>query len=459
MEENLVDRVIIKQIGSELYCNAVDLIPHIDKFQGFYLLKDKLVVYPRTSTRELTHKFAITVSGSYLVRVRFLNKEGIDDSIYVPITIEVEDREVIDKNRLFQYAYVFQRNNNIVFDLSDFQLHVIRITECQLVMEEQVLYNTTAKETNFKFKVNQDGDFIARIHYIDFKAESQILDIPISFKQKKLIAVDNFSALQSQDKRSPKLLLNILWAFIIREFQRKYNKGYLRYFSIILGPALQLGVMVVIFTFLGRKSVLGLSIPLFVLTGILPYGFFASMNGHLTIVLNNKALLSYRQVKISDTILANVLMELLVTIASFMGGIAACWYYGMRVIIYNPLSLMAAFSLLFLLSLGFAMILSVIGFYFAEFNYVIHIAMRGLFYISGVFFSIENIPVQYQKFLLWNPLLQIIEFIRFSFIKFELPHELSYWYLIKFTIVVFICGLSLYFVNRHKFLINDQSRV
>lgn len=459
MQADLSKNISIKQINDEIYCNAVELTPYIDKFQGFYLLKDKLVIYPRTSTRKLTHSFSIPVSGSYIVRVRFINNDGIDDSIYIPITIKIKDRVSETKDVLASKIVVFQKNNSLVIDVLKFIPLILRMLKCELFINNQLIQSSSDNQNSYEFKINQDAIYIIKVTYINLKTESQCIEIEVPCTYKNLLAIDHPPIKSQTTKQSFKLILNILWAFVIREFQRKYDKGYLRYFSIVVGPAIQLSIMTTIFTVMGRKSFFGLSTPVFILTGLLPYHFFTSAGNCLTIITSNRGLLNYKQVKIIDVIIASIIMELFVTLFTFIGGLSVCMYFDLRIIVYNPLSLFCAFSLLLLLTFSFAMILSVVGFYYAEFSYAIQIVFRALFYISGVFFSIESVPVQYQKYFLWNPLLQLIEYIRFSFVRFNLPYELSYLYLIKFTILSFIIGISLYFVNRHKFLINDKARV
>jgi capsular polysaccharide transport system permease protein len=352
------------------------------------------------------------------------------------------------------------RNNRILCDLSAAHDLCSGISAYQLFSGEKLVAELSENlDFQAELLVPETATYHILITYKDFDRNEHVLDYEIFVERKELSSSDLGDFANIKQKQSLSLLFNIIYAFIIREFQRKYDKGYFRYFSIILGPGVQLAILVVMFSLIGRESVLGLSIPLFVLTGILPYGFFTSAGNCLSIISGNRALLNYKQVKIIDTIVASILMELMVMLVVFLLGLFVLWYFGFKITVYNPLSLFSSFILLFILTFGLAMILSVVGFYFSEFSYAIQVIFRALFYVSGVFFSIETIPVQYQKFFLWNPLLQLIEFIRFSFVGFNLPHELSYVYLFKCTIIILTLGVSLYFINRHKFLINDRARV
>ncbi len=401
------------------------------------------------------YQIKINRNGNYHIMVSFYYKGEL---YHVNSDVVRVDLESKDKNTLWSMVRVEPLTNKILINVSKLAEHVQKVVKCSLLISGEVIKNIDLSDSDISdvfFQIKKTGRYSIFLYYSDFNSNINQLEYDINAEYIDIPIVKNKSL---SSKKNNVILFSIVYAFILREFQRKYDKGYLRYFSIVLGPAVQIGILVTIFTLMGRNSNAGLGIPLFVITGILPYTFFTSAGNCLTVVSGNRSLLSYRQVKIIDIIMSNVLMELLVVFVVFCGGLIICWYLGVNVVIYNPLSLILSFILLFIITFGLSMILAVIGFYFAEFNYAIQVVFRALFYISGVFFSIENIPVQYQKYVLWNPLLQIIEFIRFSFVSFDLPHELSYLYLFKCTIVIFLIGISLYFVNRNKFMVNDRAR-
>lgn len=452
---------IITENDIEVSCDENMLIFSVAKevaitksIVAYYLLHNNTVL-EKIFTSNTECIFTIRKNQSYRIKLFYRDEQNNNQSVIskdiTPKLIPPTEDEI---KRCIKLEF---SKNKIICDASRCTDLIFQIKAYEFSSEiTSVKIDTTG--TFITHSIQDSGVYKVSLFYEDYNALIQQVDLSIHAVYTELSSEKIQEYDVDNTKQNLKLLFHIIYAFIIREFQRKYDKGYFRYFSIILGPAVQLIIMVTIFTIMGTKSVVGLSIPLFVLTGLLPYGFFTSAGNCLTIVSGNRALLSYKQVKIIDTILSSILMELMVTFTVFSGGIFICWYLGMHVVIYNPLSLLLSFILLFWLTFSLALLLSVVGFYFAEFNYAIQVVFRALFYISGVFFSIENIPVQYQKYVLWNPLLQIIEFIRFSFISFNLPYELSYLYLFKCTLVIFLLGLAMYFVNRNKFMVNDRAR-
>ncbi|MDD3266915.1 MAG: ABC transporter permease [Burkholderiales bacterium] len=422
---------------------------------AYYLLHGNAVI-EKIFSSALECSFIIRRNQSYRVKVFYKDECGNNQAVFSK-TIKPElictSIDEIKNNITIGFD-----KNKIICDTSKCNNLFYRIKSYEFILDD---YNDKIESNHsiIKYNIKKSGDYKVIVAYEDYNGVIQFVEFKLHAIYEEISShlIDSKS-LENISEKSLRLIFYILYAFIFREFQRKYDSGYFRYFSIFVGPAVRLGLLVFIFTLMGRHTVVGLSIPLFILTGLLPYSFFSSAGNCLTIVSGNKALLNYRQIKIIDVILSNVIMELLVSCVVFCSGVLVCKYFGLNVIIYNPLSLILSCIVLFVLTFGLGMVLSVIGFYFAEFSYAIQVLFRALFYLSGVFFSIENIPIQYQRYLLWNPLLQIIEFIRFSFVSFDLPRELSYTYLIKCTLTIFLLGLSMYFVNRNKFMINDRAR-
>ncbi len=450
------DLISLTQLENKVSCKINQSVNDGLKIVAYHLLSDKFEKIEVVFSNKLMHTFTVRKNGLYKVRIFYLDKSGGKLDLIVNHEIDI-DLVIPSIESIIDGVVLYRNVNKITCDLSNVKDLFSKFISCNVQSNANNAISVNVINDQAIFFIHDSGNYTLTFTIEDYN--SQVNEFIIN---KNYELVDQSSNAQnvlgSSDSRLS-LIYNIIYAFVIREFQRKYDKGYFRYFSIILGPAVQLGIMVLIFSLMGMKAVLGLSIPLFVLTGLIPYNLFTTSGNCLTIVQSNRALLTYKQVKIIDTIFASMLMEFLLSLVIFFSGLLICKYVGLQFTIYNPLSLLLAFFMLFLLTLGVAMILSVVGFYFAEFNYAIQVIFRALFYVSGVFFSIENVPVQYQKYFLWNPLFQLIEFIRFSLISFKLPTELSYLYVIKSALFCFMLGAMLYFVNRHKFMVNDRARI
>ena len=93
----------------------------------------------------------------------------------------------------------------------------------------------------------------------------------------------------------------VIKALLIRELKTRFGSSPLGYAWAIIGPFLQILIMVVIFSAINRTGYQGLPYPLFFAPAILLLNFLTSMmtSGAATIKAN-KGLFNYKQVKPFD---------------------------------------------------------------------------------------------------------------------------------------------------------------
>jgi capsular polysaccharide transport system permease protein len=128
----------------------------------------------------------------------------------------------------------------------------------------------------------------------------------------------------------------------------------------------------------------------------------------------------------------------------FIGG----WLFRYDISVQNPLGLIAVNTLLYLLTFGVSLIFSVYGTLYPEIMKLVPILVfRPMYFISGVLFPLFVVPSDYHAWLLWNPLLHIVEFNHeFYFRGFESP-DISLLYLVFIALASMAFGLLSYRVN------------
>ena len=90
---------------------------------------------------------------------------------------------------------------------------------------------------------------------------------------------------------------------------------------------------------------------------------------------------------------------------------------------------------------------------YSHLKQALNLIRRPLFFISGVFFSLQSIPQWLRPWLSWNPILQAIELSRKAFSANYLIDELiSLPYLISFTFSILALGMFIY-INNEKILL------
>ena len=85
---------------------------------------------------------------------------------------------------------------------------------------------------------------------------------------------------------------------------------------------------------------------------------------------------------------------------------------------------------------------------------LIPLATRPLFFISGVFISLNALPQSLRPYLSWNPILQAIEITRYSFsMEYNIDKSLiSITYLWQCSLFSLFLGLFAYSFNEKKLL-------
>ena len=131
-------------------------------------------------------------------------------------------------------------------------------------------------------------------------------------------------------------------------------------------------------------------------------------------IKKNKPLFAFRQVQPISAIIATGLFEILVKIFVVLTLGLAMYFLGMELAMEKPLYILAILIGLWLFSLSFGLMFGLAGLFIPEIAKIETMLTRPLFFISGVFFSLQDVPRQYWYLLDWNPILHAIELARFS---------------------------------------------
>jgi len=256
------------------------------------------------------------------------------------------------------------------------------------------------------------------------------------------------------EKRSPfQITKSVLFALILREMRGRFGAKRFGAFWVFFEPAVQVALIMMIFSFRNVTVRSGIEFPLFLVSGMIP--FFLMRNialQSMSAVDANRALFAYKQIKPFDTMFARAIVETAIyAVVYIMFQFVLGFFFGYSVAFVNPLRWLAVMSigLLFAFSLGllFCMLVEVLP----EFKTVLRILFFPLYLLSGVLYPIWIMPTEIMDWLLWNPFVHIIDELRLSTFPNYPDHTgVNILYPFKVAVVLALISLGLYRIRRLK---------
>ncbi|PCJ17992.1 MAG: ABC transporter [Gammaproteobacteria bacterium] len=256
------------------------------------------------------------------------------------------------------------------------------------------------------------------------------------------------------ERRSPWQVLNdVVAALFVRELKTRFGSSKLGYFWMLAEPAAMVLVFSAMYTLLGRRVLVGVDVPLFLLTGILPYLLFTKLISSLTsAVKSNKALFVYSQVTPIAPIITRFLIEVAVYSLTYVSLLLIMAWAGFQALPADPLGFIVVNCLVMSLGAGFGLVLCSAQERWQDAEKLASIIMRPLFLLSGVLYVMSMIPQQYWYLLKWNPLLHLNELARSVFFQSYSSQFASWEYPLLLALFLNMLGLMLFRVNRDKFI-------
>lgn len=242
------------------------------------------------------------------------------------------------------------------------------------------------------------------------------------------------------------VMMAALHALIMREMQTRFGSYRLGYLWAPLEVGLQVVIYLVVFGAIMNRVLPGMVYPLFLVAGIIPFFMFQrNATRALGAVEANKGLLMYRAVRHIDVVLARCLLELIIYFFTFWLLLGIMWlFFGLSFSISALHVVFLCWAGMFLFSVGFALIMMIVGFYGGEISKFLSIFFTILYFTSGIIYSIHIVPEPYLSYLLYNPIIHNIELMRHALSPTYPIYHIDIWYFVKWTAAVNFFGLLLY---------------
>ena len=244
----------------------------------------------------------------------------------------------------------------------------------------------------------------------------------------------------------------ILSELVKKGIRLKYRRSYLGIVWSLLEPLLTMIVLTIVFgTLMGIKDI---TFPVYILAGRLFYGFFAQgTTAALKSIRANSAIIKKVYVpKILYPISAVIFNYIIFLISLIVLAVVS-----IILKVYPTVYLLQAIlplTVLFLLSMGVGLILSTIGVFFRDMEYLWNVLLMLIMYTSAIFYMPERLLKSGWGFVLkGNPLYCTIACFRDAIFGRVMNYKLL-GYGFVFSLICIIIGCIVFHKNEDKFILN-----
>jgi lipopolysaccharide transport system permease protein len=232
-----------------------------------------------------------------------------------------------------------------------------------------------------------------------------------------------------------------------KEIKVRYKNAFLGILWSLANPLAFAGVYYFVFKVVMRNRVD--NFPLFLITGLFPWQWFANSIGLSTSVfISNKSLLKKTTLPKTILLLASILngaVHLLISvpvIVLFLILLAGQWPSFIWII-----GLPAIMFAQFLIILGLSLFVASLNVFFRDLQHLVGLLVWFLFWFTPIVYPYDSVPERIKPFVLINPMMPVVVSYRNLFL--DGTFNVSYWALSMASGVVLVF-LGRRFFNRFK---------
>lgn len=236
----------------------------------------------------------------------------------------------------------------------------------------------------------------------------------------------------------------IVGALILREMRTRFGRSRLGYVWAILEPISHLLTLGSVFSLLNHSPPpVGDNLFLFYLTGLLPFLMFGHVSQEvMTALVANKSVLQLSIIKRADVIWARALLNLATEIVVGLIVFSAFAVNGIQGMPADLLTVTQSILCLWLIATGIGVLNIVLSELAATWEGIFGAINRLLYFGSGIYYSPISMPETVRNILIWNPVLQSIEWFRSGFYHQYSPHWLDRTYVLEWVVGAMLVGFA-----------------
>ena len=258
-----------------------------------------------------------------------------------------------------------------------------------------------------------------------------------------------------QQRNSWQVTKSVWYALYMRDMLTRMFGNRYAWFWLFAEPMMFVGVMVALRSFIRvLNDVGGAPMIPWMIIGLTAFFLFRDgMTSGMRAVKGSMGLFAYRQVKPVDTVLSSSFVGLTIYAVVIFLFIIVLSLLGYNMIPVNLLGALLAWLALWLMGLYSGLILSVVVTVIPDLSKIVNVMTLPLLILSGAFLPIHYMPYEVQQWLLLNPILHAIEFLRFNFFhNYWTLNDISMFYVFQWVLPGLALGLLLHirFENKLK---------
>lgn len=242
---------------------------------------------------------------------------------------------------------------------------------------------------------------------------------------------------------------DLLWLLVKRDFVSFYKQTILGPLWFFIQPLFTTLIFTFVFGNLAGLSTDGLPQPLFYMAGITAWNYFADCLTKTSTVFRDNAnifgkvyfprLIMPLSIVVSNLVRFGVQMLLFFLMMAYYAYTGGSFTPNAYVLLFPMLVLLMA-----LLGLGLGLIITALTTKYRDLAFLITFGVQLMMYATTVIYPLSAAPANYKWLIELNPIIGIIEALRFCFLgKGELTVS-SFGYLLAFRLVALLLGVVIF---------------
>ena len=236
----------------------------------------------------------------------------------------------------------------------------------------------------------------------------------------------------------------VIGALLMREIITRYGRNKIGFLWLFVEPLLMTVLIVGVWSTVRASQFSSLNIVAFIVTGYpLAMMWRNASNRAIGAISANLSLLYHRNVRVLDTILARVLLEVAGATMAQVAIMSALVLLGFMPVPDDVFYMLMAWGLMAMFALGFGLVICSVAYQFDFFGKLWGTLSFFLLPLSGPFFFVSSFPPAVREYLLWAPMIHGTEMFRHGYFGSSVTTYENPMYLLLCNLVLLLLGLAM----------------